>query len=95
MNARPVAVVTGASRGLGFLLARELADRGHDLVVDSRSEPGLATAATALQERGAAVVTVPRDPAYTNAEVMCLSAGLAPTSARVLRCGTRVARSCT
>ena len=29
---RPVAIVTGASRGLGFLLARELADRGHDLV---------------------------------------------------------------
>ncbi len=54
MNARPVAVVTGASRGLGFLLARELADRGHDLVVNARSESGLATAAAALQERGAA-----------------------------------------
>src|SRR6186997_2719209 len=32
MNARPVAVVTGASRGLGFLLARELADRGPAVV---------------------------------------------------------------
>lgn len=63
MNARPVAVVTGASRGLGFLLARELADRGHDLVVNARSEPGLATAAAALQERGAAVVTMPGDVA--------------------------------
>src|SRR6478672_4298215 len=63
MNARPVAVVTGASRGLGFLLARELADRGHDLVVNARSESGLATAAAALQERGAAVVTVPGDVA--------------------------------
>ena len=61
MSARPVAVVTGASRGLGFLLARELADRGHDLVVNARSEPGLAVAAAALQERGAQVVTVPGD----------------------------------
>jgi short-subunit dehydrogenase len=58
---RPVAVVTGASRGLGFLLARELADRGHDLVVNARSEEGLATAAAELQGRGAQVVTVPGD----------------------------------
>ncbi len=60
---RPVTVVTGASRGLGFLLARELADRGHDLVVNARSEPGLAVAAAALQERGSQVVTVPGDVA--------------------------------
>jgi len=63
MGDRPVAIVTGASRGLGFLLARELADRGHDLVVNARSEPGLAVAAAALQERGAQVVTVPGDVA--------------------------------
>jgi short-subunit dehydrogenase len=58
---RPVAVVTGASRGLGFLLARELADRGHDIVVNARSEDGLATAAAQLQGRGAEVVTVAGD----------------------------------
>jgi NAD(P)-dependent dehydrogenase (short-subunit alcohol dehydrogenase family) len=63
VSGRPVAVVTGASRGLGFLLARELADRGHDLVVNARSEPGLAVAATALQERGVQVVAVPGDVA--------------------------------
>ena len=61
MTSRPVAIVTGASRGLGFLLARELADRGHDLVLNARSEAGLAVAAAALQERGAQVVTVPGD----------------------------------
>jgi short-subunit dehydrogenase len=60
-RARPVAVVTGASRGLGFLLARELADRGHDLVINARSEAGLAVAATELQKHGAEVVTVPGD----------------------------------
>lgn len=63
MNERPVAVVTGASRGLGFLLARELADRGHDLVVNARSEPGLAVAAAELAEHGATVVTVTGDVA--------------------------------
>jgi short-subunit dehydrogenase len=61
MNERPVAVVTGASRGLGFLLARELADRGHDVVVNARSEEGLATAAAQLQGRGAEIVTAPGD----------------------------------
>ena len=61
MTGRPVAIVTGASRGLGFLLARELADRGHDLVVNARSESGLAVAVSSLQERGAQVVSVPGD----------------------------------
>jgi len=32
----PTAIVTGASRGLGFELARELAGRGYGLVVDAR-----------------------------------------------------------
>jgi short-subunit dehydrogenase len=63
MNERPVAVVTGASRGLGFLIARELAERGHDLVLNARSEPGLAIAAAELQEKGATVVTVAGDVA--------------------------------
>jgi short-subunit dehydrogenase len=61
MNARPVAVVTGASRGLGFLLARELADRGHDLVINARSEAALAVAAAALPRPGGEVVTRPGD----------------------------------
>jgi hypothetical protein len=40
MTEKPVAIVTGASRGLGFLLARSLADRGHDLVICARSQEG-------------------------------------------------------
>ena len=63
MTRRPVAVVTGASRGLGFLLARELADRGHDLVVNARSESGLAVAAAACRSAAPQVVTVPGDVA--------------------------------
>jgi short-subunit dehydrogenase len=61
MTDKPVAVVTGASRGLGFLLARELADRGHNLVICARSEEGLAPAAAELQRRGVEVVPVPAD----------------------------------
>ena len=62
MTSRPVAVITGASRGLGFLLARELADRGHDLVVNARSEDGLAISAAELQGRGVSeVLAVPGD----------------------------------
>src|SRR5919198_1196581 len=40
----PVGIVTGASRGLGLVLARELAARGWRLVVDARGESALAQA---------------------------------------------------
>ncbi len=40
----PVAVITGASRGLGAALATELDRRGWDLVVDARDETALAAA---------------------------------------------------
>src|SRR3954447_20844402 len=59
--ATPVAVVTGASRGLGFLLACELADRGHNLVVNARSADGLAAPATGLRSRGVQVDEVAGD----------------------------------
>jgi NAD(P)-dependent dehydrogenase (short-subunit alcohol dehydrogenase family) len=58
-----VAVVTGASRGLGFLLARELARQGHDLVVCARSATGIAEAGEALRREGARVSTVVADVA--------------------------------
>ncbi len=60
---RPVAVVTGGSRGLGFLLARELGRRGHDLLVCARSADGLAAARPDLEATGARVVTVAADVA--------------------------------
>ena len=38
MNNRPLAVVTGASMGIGYELARVFAEHGYDLVVNADSE---------------------------------------------------------
>lgn len=58
---RPVALVLGASRGLGFLLARELGTRGHDLAVVARSVEGLEAARDDLDATGAEVLALPAD----------------------------------
>jgi NAD(P)-dependent dehydrogenase (short-subunit alcohol dehydrogenase family) len=46
----PVAVITGASRGLGLALAEGLARHGWLLVIDARTKDDLAEAAAALSE---------------------------------------------
>lgn len=53
-----VAVVTGASRGLGLLLARELAGQGCPLVICARDAAELERAADELRAAGAEVTTV-------------------------------------
>lgn len=45
----PVAVITGASRGLGLALARELDRRGWSLALDARHEEDLAAALASLE----------------------------------------------
>ncbi|MEY2534658.1 MAG: hypothetical protein QOF29_2568 [bacterium] len=47
----PVAVVTGASRGLGLALARALAARGYTLVVDARGAEALERARAELRRK--------------------------------------------
>jgi NAD(P)-dependent dehydrogenase (short-subunit alcohol dehydrogenase family) len=47
-RSRPVAVITGASQGLGLALAHELAGRGWSLVLDARHEDVLAAATAGL-----------------------------------------------
>ena len=57
----PVAIITGASRGLGLALARSLSADGWDLVVDARDVDALHSAAARV--RSAAVRAVPGDVA--------------------------------
>ena len=58
---RPVAVVTGASSGIGRCTARLLGDRGWDLVLASRSVPVLQQVAQECTAGGGRAVVVPAD----------------------------------
>ena len=55
------ALVTGGSRGLGFGIARGLAEYGADIVLVARGEKRLAQTKKALKETGRSVWTFPLD----------------------------------
>ncbi|MFC9914287.1 SDR family NAD(P)-dependent oxidoreductase [Streptomyces sp. NPDC127197] len=57
----PVAIITGASKGLGRALAEALAGRGWDLVLDARGAEALRETAAALAEYGTRVEALPGD----------------------------------
>jgi len=62
-----IALVTGASRGLGLVIARVLAKRGYGLVIGGRDREALAESATALAKDAPAVLPVAGD--ITDAQV--------------------------
>lgn len=62
-GARKVALVTGASRGLGSTIARFLAGEQYDLVLSARGSAELERTAAALREVGAHVVSIAGDVA--------------------------------
>ena len=62
MAQRPLAVVTGASGGLGYEFARLLAERGHDLVLVARSGAPMEELAQWAEPRhGIQVTVLPKD----------------------------------
>ncbi len=56
-----IALVTGASRGLGLVIARVLARRGYGLVIGGRDRDALASAAVELSRDAPAVLPVAGD----------------------------------
>ena len=59
-ESRPVAIVTGASAGIGYELARECVAHGFDLVI-AADQPKIQDAAQELRQAGAEVVAVQAD----------------------------------
>lgn len=57
---RPLAVVTGASAGIGYELARQCVENGFDLII-AADQPDIEHAATGFRGLGATVTTVQAD----------------------------------
>src|SRR3546814_1341102 len=60
MADRPLAIVTGASTGIGLELAKYCAGDGYDLII-AANEPEIEAAAQELRQHGAQVETVTAD----------------------------------
>jgi NAD(P)-dependent dehydrogenase (short-subunit alcohol dehydrogenase family) len=60
-DSKRVAIVTGASRGLGEVIARVLAARGFDLVLCARSRGPLEEVADSIRHGGSTVISIAGD----------------------------------
>ncbi|MEP7065210.1 MAG: SDR family oxidoreductase [Gemmatimonadota bacterium] len=66
-GSRPLALVTGASSGIGADLARELVRHGHDVVLTARRAVELEALAIELRALGAVATVMPKDLAAPGA----------------------------
>ncbi|MCA2215089.1 3-oxoacyl-ACP reductase FabG [Jidongwangia harbinensis] len=90
-NARPVAVVTGGSRGIGRAVVERLAEEDYDIAFCYRSDGGAAEAVTAKAEAAGARVLSRRvdvsDAPAVRAFVDEVESGLGPIEALVTSAG--------
>jgi NAD(P)-dependent dehydrogenase (short-subunit alcohol dehydrogenase family) len=63
VSERRVTLITGASQGIGRVLADAFAGAGDDLILAARNEEGLEETAASARHRGADVLVVPTDVA--------------------------------
>lgn len=85
-----VAVVTGGSRGLGLVLARELASRGARVAICARDSAELARARVGLADRGYDVLSYPcdvRDKDAVEDFIQLVTAELGPVDVLVNNAG--------
>ncbi|MCJ2054531.1 SDR family NAD(P)-dependent oxidoreductase [Methylobacterium sp. J-070] len=90
-TSRPFAVITGGSNGIGFELARQFVENGHDVLIAAQDEAHLADAAQRLSGSGARVLTHASDLSREDGvdslfekvrstgrpvDVLCLNAGV-------------------
>lgn len=69
-DSRPLAVVTGASSGIGFALADVFAEEGYDLVI-AAEDSGIEAAAAKLRQHGGTALPVQADlSAYEGVEAL-------------------------
>jgi short-subunit dehydrogenase len=71
-----VAIVTGASRGIGIPIALALARRGFRLVLAARSAEALSRASDVIRETGAQVLAVPTDVTSASDQEQLIEAAL-------------------
>jgi NAD(P)-dependent dehydrogenase (short-subunit alcohol dehydrogenase family) len=69
-----IALITGASRGLGLVIARVLGKRGYNLVIGGRDRDALAAAADELSRDAPAVLPVAGDITDTSVRVSLIDA---------------------
>jgi short-subunit dehydrogenase len=89
---KPIAIVTGASTGIGFELARECARHGFDLLI-AADEPAIHTAADTLRQGGAKVEAVEADLSTTEGvETLLAAANGRPVAALLANAGRGLGR---
>lgn len=92
-QARPLAVVTGASTGIGYELARCCAEKGYNLVI-AADEPQIHEATRNIAQLGASVEAVQADlSTIEGVDRLCAATGGRPVDALLANAGRGLGRA--